>query len=45
MQGLREGWMGGFGNGAVSTGAESSLAGDEDAWVWGSQGKRGRDGE
>lgn len=29
--------MGGFGDGVVSTRAESRLVGDEGAWVWGSQ--------
>jgi len=33
--------MGGFRKGVVSTRAGSRLVGDEDAWVWGSQGKRG----
>lgn len=37
--------MGGFGDGVVSTRAESRLVGDEDAWVWGSQGKRGMENE
>lgn len=37
--------MGGFGDGVVNKKAESRLVGDEDAWVWGSQGKRGMENE
>lgn len=37
--------MGGFGDRVGSTRAESRLVGDEDAWVWGSQGKRRMENE